>query len=243
MSIPIEITLNSLIQEANSLGKRALDEDRPELVVAACDLVRLADRLAGAFKIAAPSSPSEYSAELKKRFLLSTSIKIVAGIFTDQAVAAPIDPTPIKRNSTLRLGVGLAEYRQEKVVIDAPCYHPTWPCFGLVIPAEPLEEWYIVRDTGDLSCVMTLEHAWMRSYGRDMVIVKEVIGIGRDAIGMAEETRPSLREWIARARKVFQKFDAGLSSNADAPPMPGFYHFGKLGFCRHPWVEVVVKST
>src|SRR5262245_36476977 len=175
MSTPIEVTLNSLIQEAHSLGKRAIDEDRPELVQAAHDLVRLAHRLAGAFKIDSPVEPQQYVQELKKRFLLSTSIRIVPGIFGDDAVAAPIDPTPIRRNSTARIGVGLSEYRQDKAVIDVPCYRPDWACYGLVVPGEPLDEWYIVRETGDLSYVMALEHGWIRTHSTDLVIVKDVI--------------------------------------------------------------------
>jgi len=238
MSTPIEVTLNSLIQEANGLGKRAITEDRPELVLAAYDLVRLADRVGGAFKVASPVNPQEYIAALKKRFLLSTSLKIVPGIFSDESVSAPIDPTPIRRNSTLRLGVGLVEYRQEKVLFDAPCYHPDRPHYGLIIPGEPLDEWFMVRELGDLSYVMTLDHGWIRGFGMDTVIVNEVIGVGRDAIGMAEETRPELSEWLVRARDAFCERYANLPPETVEGGIPGFYHFGKSGFCRQPWDEV-----
>ncbi len=236
MPTPIQVTLNSLIQEANSLSQRALAEDRPELIGTAYDLVRLVNRLAVAFKIDSPVNPQQYVGELKKRFLLSTSLKIVPGIFADDAVAAPIDPAPIRPNSTARIGVGLVEYRQERAMIDTPCYRPDWACYGFVIPCEPLDEWYIVRETGDLSYVMSLEHGWIRGFGADVVIVKEVIGVGRDAIGMAEETRPGLQDWITRARDAFQERYARLQP--DTAGVPGFYHFGKPGFCRHPWAEL-----
>jgi hypothetical protein len=242
MATPIEITLNSLIQEASGLGKRAIAEDRPELVLAAYDLVRLADRLAGAFKAASPVNPHEYISELKKRFLLSTTLKIVPGIFSDESVSAPIDPTPLRRNSTLRLGVGLVEYRQDKVLIKAPCYHPDHPHYGLIIPGEPLDEWLMVRELGDLSYVMMLDHSWIRGFGTDTVIVNEVIGVGRDAIGMAEETRPELGDWLARARDAFWERFRNLPPETAEAGIPGFYHFGKSGICRQPWDEIEIYA-
>jgi hypothetical protein len=242
MSTPIEVTLNSLIQEANGLGKRAIAEDRPELVLAAYDLVRLANRVSIAFRVASPVDPQAYITELKKRFLLSTSLKIVPGIFSDASVAAPIDPTPIRHNSTLRLGVGLVEYRQEKVLIDAPCYRPDNPHYGFIVPGKPLDEWFMVRESGDLSYVMRLEHGWIRCAGMDMVIVREVIGVGRDALGMAAESCPELSRWLVRARDAFFIRYARLPAETARRGIPGFYHFGKSGFCRQPWDPVEVYT-
>lgn len=93
----------------------------------------------------------------------------------------------------------------------------------------------MVREAGDLSYVMLLEHEWIRGYGVDMVVVKKVLGVGRDAVSMAEKSRPGLRQWIDRAGRAFQERYAQLSAPSDLRNYAGFYHFGRAGFCRHPW--------
>jgi hypothetical protein len=233
-----QATFNALVQEAHALAKRALSEDRPELIKHAHELVTLASRMAQALETPLNIDPDAFAVELKKRFLLSTSLKIVGGIFPDEAVASPIDPTPLRRNSTYRLGVGLIDHRREKVAIDAPCYQPDNQCFGFVVPDDPVDEWYIARDQGDVSFVASLEHEWIRNSGAELVVVREVIGLGRDAIMMAEETRPGIRDWIDRAQTTFEYRYVSLSFNLSGQGVPGFYHFGKGGFCRHPWDEV-----
>jgi hypothetical protein len=189
-----QAAFNTLVQEAHTLAKRAINEDRPELIKPAHELVKLASRIAQALETPLNIDPDAFAVELKKRFLLSTGLRIIGGIFSDEAVASPIDPTPLRRNSTYRLGVGLVDHRREKVAIDAPCYHPDNPCFGFVLPSEPDDEWYVVRDKSDVSFVAVLEHEWIRNSGTEMVIVREVVGLGRDATLMAEEARPGLGE-------------------------------------------------
>jgi hypothetical protein len=239
MSSPSQqANFNALVQEAHSLAKRALNEDRPELIKLAHELVTLASRMAQALETPLNLDPDAFAIELKKRFLLSTSLKIVGGIFSDEAVASPIDPTPLRRNSTFRLGVGLIDHRRDKIAIDAPCYQPDNQCFGFVVPIEPVDEWYIVRDKGDTSFVAVLEHEWIRNSGADMVVVREVIGLGRDAVSMAEEARPGISDWINRAQTTFEYRYVTLSFAMSGHGVPGFYHFGRSGFCRHPWDEV-----
>jgi hypothetical protein len=240
---PIEITLNMLAQEAARIARRAISEDRPDLIADVHELATLAERLARAFDFPSPLDAETYTADIKKRFLLSTTLTVVPGIFSDDVVAAPIDPVPLRRNSRAKLGVGLAEHRQQKVAIDAPCFSPDQRCYGFIIPAEPLDEWYMVREQSDLSYVMTLEHEWITSSGVDMVMVKDVIGIGRYALNMSNDSRPGLTEWISRARDAFDERYAALSPEEARRGVPGFYHFGRERFYRTPWGEIKNGKT
>jgi hypothetical protein len=237
-SAPVETTLNMLMQEASAISKRVIQEDRPDLISDVAEFVSVACRLAQAFKLSSPVDPASYVAELKKRFLLATTLSVVAGIFTDDAVAAPIDPNPLRRNSQHRLGVGLADHRQAKVAIDAPVYRPDCPCYGFIVPAESGEEWYMVRESGDTGFVLALEHEWIRGYGTDMVVAREVLGLGREAAKMAEEVRPGIRAWIEQASSLFHERYANLPSEAFERGIPSFYHFEKKGFSRQPWGEI-----
>ncbi len=232
MSSPIETTLIMLKQEIDVMARRAVSEDRAELIENVRDLLRLSDRLAHAFNQPPLVDSGEFLKNLKKRFLLSTTNKVVGGIFTDEAVSAPIDPASLRRNSRVHLGVGLEEHLPGKVAIDAPCYHPENPYFGLIVPGEGEEEWYAVRDKGDMSYVMLLEHEWISGYGSDMVMVKQVLGLGREALRMAEEFRPGLIEWIYSASSAFL---ARYEATRPERGIPGFYRFSTESFSRHPW--------
>ncbi|MCC7451169.1 MAG: hypothetical protein IT324_27400 [Anaerolineae bacterium] len=235
MSSPVQTTLAEVVQEAEMLARRAIDEDYPDLVYDVRDLVALTVRLADEFGMPPPLDPDAFMGQLKKRFVLSTREPVAAGIFSAEAIAVAIDPTPLRRGSAARLGVGLADQRERKIAIDAPCYDLQAPCYGLVVATQDQDEWFMVREAGDLSYVMLLEHEWIRGYGVDMVIVKSVLGVGRDALSMAEESRRGLRQWMDRASKLFQERYARLSSESNYHNPVSFYHFGRGGFCRHPW--------
>lgn len=237
-SAPVETTLNMLMQEATAISKRVIQEDRPDLISDVAEFVSVAHRLAQAFKLNSPADPISYIAELKKRFLLATTLSVAAGIFTDDAVAAPIDLTPLRRNSQHRLGVGLADHRQAKVAIDVPAYRLECPCYGFIVPTSSGEEWYMVRESGDAGFVLALESEWIRGYGSDMVIASEVLGLGREAAKMAEEARPGIRAWIEQVSGLFRERYANLPLDAFDRGVPSFYHFGKRGFCRQPWGEI-----
>src|SRR6266487_3007186 len=137
MSSPVETTLVMLKQEVDAMSRRAVSEDRAELIDNVKDLLRLSDRLAHAFNEQPLLDSTEFLRNLKKRFLLSTTNQVAAGVFTDEAVSAPIDPVSLRWNSQVHLGVGLEEHLPRKVAIDAPCYHPDNPYFGLIVPGEP----------------------------------------------------------------------------------------------------------
>lgn len=235
---PVETTLSMLLQEARAMGKRVITEDRPDLIPQVAEYVSVAERLAKAFDLDSPVDPVQHVAELKKRFLLSTTLKVVAGIFTDDAVASPLDPTPLRRNTQYRLGVGLADHRQSKVAIDAPHYQPDQPCYGIVLANPDHAYWYMVRETGDLSYVLSLDQEWIKGFGSDMVIARDVLGLGREAFKMAEEAQPGIREWITKASYLFQERSASLGENGSERSTPSFYHFGKGGFCRQPWADI-----
>jgi hypothetical protein len=234
---PVQTTLTEVVQEAEMLARRAIDEDYPDLVYDVRDLVALTVRLADEFGVPHPLDPDAFIGQLKKRFVLSTREKVAAGIFSAEAIAVAIDPTPLRRGSAAKLGVGLADQQERKVAIDAPCYDPQAPCYGLVVTTQDQDEWFMVRETGDLSYVMLLEHEWIRGYGVDMVVVKSVLGVGRDALRMAEESRRGIRPWIDRASKLFQERHARLSPDSNHHHV-NFYHFGRTGFCRHPWDNI-----
>ena len=234
---PVETTLNMLIQEASGISKRVIQEDRPDLIPDVAEYVSVAHRLAHAFKLNSPADPEHYVSELKKRFLLATTLPVVAGIFGDEAVASPLDPTPLRRNSQYRLGVGLADYRESKVAIDAPVYRQEQPCYGFVAVNRSGEAWYMVRESGDTSFVLALEREWIKGHGADIVMASDVLGLGREAVKMAEEARPGIREWITKASELFRERCSNLPPEAISG-VPSFYHFGKNGFCRQPWGEI-----
>ncbi len=163
----------------------------------------------------------------------------MAGIYSDDAIASPVDVTPLRRGGTSWLGVGLAEYRQNREAIDAPRYFPDQVNYGFVVPQTPEEAWYVVRESGDASFVILLEHQWIKNSGADMVIVKEVLGLGREAIKMSTENHADLLDWIERARSAFEERYASLNREAALRGVPGFYHFGTNSFRRHPWDEPI----
>ncbi len=239
MSNPVELTLEMLMQEAQATSKRIIGEDRPDLIFHAGELVDVAARLARVTRLPPPADPEAFILELKKRFLFATTLPVVAGIYSDEAVATPIDLTPLRHGGTSWLGVGLAEYRHQHEAIDAPRYFPDQVCYGFVVPGTPEETWYMVREKGDVSFVMLLEHQWIKNSGVDMVIVKDVLGLGREALKMATESQPDLLDWIEQARNAFEERYASLSQEAVLRGVPGFYHFGTNGFRRQPWDEPV----
>lgn len=229
----VEATLAMLKVEADALSRRAIHEDRAELIADVQELVLLTERLSKTFSMPSPIDSTSYVRDLKKRFLLATTNHLVAGIFAEDAVASPIDPTPIRRHSHWRLGIGLAEHREQKVAIDAPCYHADRPCFGFIVPARPQDEWVMVREAGDISYVMMLEHEWISGYGVDLVVVRDVLGVGREALRMADEARPGLLACVDEVREIFFHRFGELSEPAEG--IPGFYHFGTGKFSPQPW--------
>ena len=150
MSNPVELTLEMLMQEAQATSKRIIGEDRPDLIFHAGELVDVAVRLARVTRLPPPADAEAFILELKKRFLFATTLPVVAGIYSDEAVATPIDLTPLRHGGTSWLGVGLAEYRHQHEAIDAPRYFPDQVCYGFVVPGTPEETWYMVREKGDV---------------------------------------------------------------------------------------------
>jgi hypothetical protein len=242
MTSPVEKTVQIMIAEANKLGKRAIGEDRPDLIDQAEELITLAYRVAKVFKISLSTDMDTYISDLKKRFLLSTTLPVVAGIYSEDAIAAPVDMEPLRKGSRARLGVGLAEHGQVKEAIDAPVYHPDAPCYGIVVPAymASLERdlWIIVREKGDVSFIAQLEHEWIRNLDHEMVLVRHVLGVGNEADRMAAEVYPQVNEWVQAASNAFHERFNSLSSAEAAQGISGFYHLGEAGFCLHPWDEV-----
>ena len=173
MSDPIDAVLQELMQKTDGAARRAIRDDRPELIEHTYELATLTERLARAFDLPSPLDPDVYIADLKKHFLLATTLTVVPGIFSDDAIATPIDPVPLRQNSRSKLGVGLAEHRLRRVAIDAPCYRPDHRCYGFIVPAEPLDCWYMVREQGDLSYVMALAHEWISSSGSAVITPAE----------------------------------------------------------------------
>ena len=239
MSNPVELTLDLLMKEAQATSKRIIGEDRPDLIFHVGELVDVAVRLARVTKLQPPTDSEAFLVDLKKRFLLATTLPVVAGIYSDDGIAAPVDVTPLRRGGTSWLGVGLAEYRQQREAIDAPRYFPDQVYYGFVIPGTPEEAWYVVRESGAASFVILLEHQWIKNSGADMVIVKEVLGLGREAIKMSTEHQFDLLYWIEQARAAFEERYASLSREVALRGVPGFYHFGTNSFRRHPWDEPV----
>ena len=137
MTNPVEATLSTLKLEADALSRRAIHEDRAELISDVHELALLAERLCPDIcNTPPPIDPETYISDLKKRFLLSTTNHLAAGIFSDDAVASPIDPTPIRRHSRWRLGIDWLEHRERRVAIDAPYYHAARPCYAFHHPRQ-----------------------------------------------------------------------------------------------------------
>lgn len=239
MSTPVELTLDFLMHEAQATSKRVIGEDRPDLIFHAAELVDVASRLAGVTKLESPVNAEAFVADLKKRFLLATTLPVVPGIYSNDGIASPVDVTPLRRGGSSWLGVGLAEYRHKREAIDAPRYFPAQISYGFVVPQTPEEGWYVVRESDDASFVILLEHQWIKNSGADMVIVRDVLGLGREAIKMAAEKQPELLDWIERARCAFEDRFAELNQETALRGVPGFYHFGTNSFRRHPWDEPV----
>src|SRR5258708_20735197 len=128
MSNPVELTLEMLMQEAQATSKRIIGEDRPDLIFHAGELVDVAARLARVTRLPPPADPESFILELKKRFLFATTLPVVAGIYSDEAVATPIDLTPLSHGGTSCLGVGSSQDRPQHQAIDAPSYFPHHHC-------------------------------------------------------------------------------------------------------------------
>src|SRR5690348_13580964 len=94
----VEATLAMLKLEADALSRRAIHEDRAELIAQVHELALLTESLSKTFSMPSPIDPVSYARDVKKRFLLSTTNHLVAGIFGEDAVASPIDITPIRRH-------------------------------------------------------------------------------------------------------------------------------------------------
>lgn len=134
MSSPVQTTLTEVVQKAEMMAQHAIDEDYPDFVYDVRDLVAQSVRLANEFGVPPPLDPQAFMEQLKKRFVLSTREKVAAGIFSAEAIAVAIDPTPLRRGSAAKLGVGLAEQQARKVAIDAPCYDPQLPVMAWSLP-------------------------------------------------------------------------------------------------------------
>src|SRR5713226_9791291 len=96
MSNPVEMTLDLLMQEAQATSKRIIGEDRPDLIFHVGELVEVAVRLARVTKLQPPTDSDAFLVDLKKRFLLATTLPVVAGIYSDDAIAEPVDLTSLK---------------------------------------------------------------------------------------------------------------------------------------------------
>jgi hypothetical protein len=107
-----------------------------------------------------------------------------------------------------------------------------------VLPGETRDDWFIVREKGDVSFIALLEHEWIRNFNSEMVLVRHVLGVGREADKMAAEVYPGIIELIALARGAFYHKYMTLSVGEALRGIHGFYHFGKGGFCLHPWDEI-----
>ena len=77
---------------------------------------------------------------------------------------------------------------------------------------------------------MSLEHEWITGYGVDLVVVREVLGVGREALRMADEAQPGLLACIDEVREAFFRRYQELSEPPEG--VPGFYHFSTGQFSR-----------
>jgi hypothetical protein len=137
ISSPVEMTIEILITEANKSGQRAIGEDRPDMIAQAEEYIKLAYQLASTFKINIASDAETYISELKRRFLLSTTLPVVAGIYSEDAIATPVDMQPLRRAVAHVSALALPNMDKSRKPSMHPAITLTSLTMALCFPAKP----------------------------------------------------------------------------------------------------------